>query len=369
MARAIGVRVRGTVVPVLVSDGFEGGSSARLRPRIPQALECGPNRRLDGPIRTSPGADLPQSRPNDGAACGSAATECRAGRVMLRHSGRCSRSLRLPRHPVLCGMRHAQEVTDWGVGRYERTAEMLLPAARVLVDSASVKTAERVLDLGCGTGNVALLAAAAGAQVTAVDPSPRLLSVASATAERQGLALSTALGDAASIPASGSTFDCILSNFGLIFAPDPHAAAAEVARVATEDGRVAFTAWVPGGALGALASTAEALVRSAVGAPPATPGFPWHDEEELQAVFSRHGMTIAVRGPHELLVSAPSAEAYLEVELANHPLAVAADGVLRARGVAEEARENMLRVLKDHNEAEDAFRSTSRYIVVVATRG
>jgi ubiquinone/menaquinone biosynthesis C-methylase UbiE len=86
----------------------------------------------------------------------------------------------------------------------------------VLVDAASVRRGERVLDLGAGTGNAALLAAAAGARVTAVDPSPRLLEVASAAARRDGLELRCERGDAASIPAPDAMFDCVLSNFAII---------------------------------------------------------------------------------------------------------------------------------------------------------
>ena len=259
-------------------------------------------------------------------------------------------------------------MTDWGVGRYERTAEMLLPAARVLVDSASLRTGERVLDLGCGTGNAGLLAAAVGAHVTAVDPSPRLLAVASAASEHEGLEMACEPGTAESIPAADSTFDCVLSNFALIFTTDPDAAVAEVGRVSKPDSRIAFTAWLPGGALGALASAAEALVRSAVGAPPGARGFPWHDESELQALFSRHRMEVSVRGPHQLVISAASPEAYLEEEMANHPMAVASDGVFRQHGISEEAREHLLGVLRDHNEDEGAFRSTSQYVVIIATR-
>lgn len=259
-------------------------------------------------------------------------------------------------------------MTDWGIGHYERTAEMLLPAARVLVDAAALRTGERVLDLGCGTGNAALLAAAAGARVTAVDPSPRLLGVASATAERQGLELTFERGDAASIPAPDATFDCVLSNFAVIFAPDPDAALVELVRVGKAGSRVALTAWLPGGALGALASTAEELVRSAVGAPPAPPAFAWHDESSLRSLFSRHGMKVAVWGCEELVISAGSPEEFLEAEMANHPLAVAGSEVLRQRGVSEEARERLLGVLRGHNEDEEAFRSTSRYVAVVARR-
>lgn len=259
-------------------------------------------------------------------------------------------------------------MTDWGVGHYERTAEMLLPAARVLVDAAGLRPGERVLDLGCGTGNAALLATAAGARVTAVDPSPRLLGVASSTATRDGLELVCEQGDAASIPAPDAVFDCVLSNFAIIFVPDPDAALSEVVRVGTPTCRVALTAWVPGGALGALAGTAQELVRSAVGAPPAPPGFAWHDEPALGELFARHGMEVEVRGPHELVVTATSPEAFLDAEMANHPLAVASNEVLRDRGLSDVAHERLLDVLRDNNEDEGGFRSTSRFVVVIAGR-
>lgn len=257
---------------------------------------------------------------------------------------------------------------DWGVGHYERTAEMLHPAAEALVRAAGVLPGERALDLGCGTGNVALLAAAAGAYVTALDPSPRLLTVTAASAEQRGLDLTCALGEAASIPAADGTFDCLLSNFGVIFASDPGAAINEMARVLVPGGRVALTSWLPGGALGALASTAEQLVRAATGAPPAGSGFAWHDASALEALFASHGMTMTVEGPHHLVFTARSPEEYLDAEMANHPMAVTAFEVLQQHGQAEQAREELLQVLRAHNEDAKGFRSTSRYVVVLARR-
>lgn len=153
---------------------------------------------------------------------------------------------------------------DWGLGHYEITAQKLLPAAKVLVAAAAVRPGERVVDVGSGTGNAALLAAAAGAHVTAVDPTPRLLALASAAAQREGLDVTYEAGEAAAIPSPDASFDCLLSNFALIFAPDPDAAVAEIARVLRADGRAAFTAWIPGGAVGALAAAAEELVREAL---------------------------------------------------------------------------------------------------------
>ena len=77
---------------------------------------------------------------------------------------------------------NAPRVLDWSVGHYESTADQLLPAAGVVVRSAALRTGERVLDLGCGTGNAALLAAEHSSRVTGVDPAERLLEVARARA-------------------------------------------------------------------------------------------------------------------------------------------------------------------------------------------
>lgn len=256
---------------------------------------------------------------------------------------------------------------DWGVGCYERTAKALLPAAQVLVKAAQLSAGEQVLDLGSGTGNAALLAAAAGADVTAVDPSPRLLSVASAAAQEQGLRLECRVGDAASIPAPAAHFDCVLSNFGIIFAPDPDAAVAEASRVLKQHGRAVFTAWLPGGALGALATTFQELVLAALGAPVPGPGFPWHDEVAVDELVSKHGMRASALGRHELVFTSPSPQAFLDAELANHPLAVAGLQVLQRSGDVHSARDRLLRLVTEHNEDLEGFRSTSRYVVLSAS--
>src|SRR6266545_2220381 len=76
--------------------------------------------------------------------------------------------------------KRSEQVTtvDWSLGHYEHSASQLLPAAEVVVERAMPVAGERVVDVGCGTGNAALLAAARGARVTGVDPAGRLLEVA-----------------------------------------------------------------------------------------------------------------------------------------------------------------------------------------------
>ena len=96
---------------------------------------------------------------------------------------------------------------DWGLGHYESTAAQLLPAARVVVDRAAPVDGERVVDVGCGTGNAAPLVAARGARVTGVDPAARLLEVAREQATAQGLDATFALGEAAALPLADDDVD------------------------------------------------------------------------------------------------------------------------------------------------------------------
>ncbi len=66
-------------------------------------------------------------------------------------------------------------MVDWGKGRYEQTAAELEPVAAAVVEMAAPTAGDRVLDVACGTGNAALLAAARGADVVGVDSSERLV--------------------------------------------------------------------------------------------------------------------------------------------------------------------------------------------------
>ena len=256
---------------------------------------------------------------------------------------------------------------DWGRGQYERTAAVLLPAAEALVCAARLLPGQRVLDVGCGTGNVALIAARAGALVTAVDPAARLLDVARDLARREGLSVHLLPGEASSLPVADECFDAVLSNFAVIFAADPAAAVAEMVRVMATEGQIVFSAWLPGGAIGQLNDAAMDLVRRALGAPvPPTP-FAWHEQTSLSPLFAVHTMTITFE-EHELAFTAASPAAYLEAERTSHPMAIAGFEVLDRVGQAELAHERLLRILEEGNEDAMAFRSTSRYVVITATR-
>src|SRR5271169_5615775 len=138
---------------------------------------------------------------------------------------------------------------DWDLGRYEYIAAQLLPSAEVVVDRLAPRSGEHVVDLGCGTGNAAILVADRGARTTGVDPSPRLLEVARRGASARGLDVDFVPGDAETLPFPDGSVDAIVSVFGLIFAPSASAATDEMMRVLAPDGRIVFSAWLPGGAI------------------------------------------------------------------------------------------------------------------------
>ena len=263
--------------------------------------------------------------------------------------------------------RQQTSTIDWSVGHYEHTAARLLPAAKVLVERASPTAAEYVVDIGCGTGNAALLAAERGARVIGVDPAPRLLEVARTQAEERGLDATYALGDAADLPLPDGQIDVAISAFGLIFAPDPHAAAAELARVSAPTARIVLSAWIPGGPLAEVARVGAEAVARAVGAPAGPEPFSWHDRDALQDLLGPHGFTVSVE-EHRLAFTGSSAREYLDADSANHPLAVSARAVLEPLGAAAGVHRRMLEIYEAANEDPAAFRITSRYVIATAAR-
>lgn len=256
---------------------------------------------------------------------------------------------------------------DWGAGRYETTAARLAPVAQVVVERASPRPGERVLDLGCGTGNAALLAARAGATATGVDPAPRLLQVARERARAAGLDVDFRTGEAASIPLADGSVDVIVSVFAVIFAPDPVAAASEMSRALSADGRIVLSAWLPGGAVLDMTRAAGEAVMRAVGAPAPVEGFRWQDRNALAGLFGGHGFTVDVE-EHELVTTAQSVDEYLEEQSNDHPMAVTGMSVLERLGQADEVKQRLRRILIDGNEEPGAFRATSRYVVATLSR-
>jgi SAM-dependent methyltransferase len=138
----------------------------------------------------------------------------------------------------------------WSAGAFEEVAESIADVHQALIDALAPQPGEEFLDVGCGAGNVAELAAGAGAHVTGIDLSPRLIDVARGRAEAGGFHIHYSVGDAESLDVPDASFDAVSSSFGMIFAPDHTAAARELARVTRLGGRLGFSAWTPEGTVG-----------------------------------------------------------------------------------------------------------------------
>jgi SAM-dependent methyltransferase len=147
-------------------------------------------------------------------------------------------------------MSEAREV--WSTGTYERLAARFAPVQDQLVNLLRISRGERVLDLATGTGEVAVRAARAGGAVTGIDIAEPMLSKARERASEAGVGITFDLGDVEYLPYEDSCFDVIVSNFGVIFAPDHANVAAELARVSCTGARLGFTAWKPNPRLGEL---------------------------------------------------------------------------------------------------------------------
>jgi SAM-dependent methyltransferase len=135
---------------------------------------------------------------------------------------------------------------------HERLGAVLEPVHDELVDRLAPVAGERWLDVGCGTGAVALRAARAGAEVAAVEGAEPLLEQARENAEAEGLVIRFDHGNVEYLPYEDAEFDAIASAFGFVFTADHANVAGELARVARPGARLGFTAWKPNPKLGEL---------------------------------------------------------------------------------------------------------------------
>jgi SAM-dependent methyltransferase len=252
-------------------------------------------------------------------------------------------------------------MVDWGAGCYERTATELEPVAVAVVDAALPQPGERVLDLACGTGNAALLAAARGAHVIGVDAAPRLLEVARERAGELGVEAEFREGDLLELPVPDGSADVVLSVFGLVFAPDPALAMGEVARVAAPGARVYLSAWIPAGPLNAmLAAMGRVLARVSQAPPPQR--FAWSDSAAVESVAAGAGLSLHGTTRAELAIRDASPEAYVTGGR-EHPMSHAVRPVLEQAGVDAEARGAMIDALREANEDPGGFLVHSPYVV------
>ena len=180
--------------------------------------------------------------------------------------------------PVTDGLNERVRAT-WTAGDFGRIAVSYERGAAEFVERLGLKLGERVLDLACGTGNLALPAARAGAAVTGIDIAPDLVAQLAARAADEGLVVDAREGDAEALPLEDGSFETTMSMFGAMFAAHARRAADEMLRVTRPGGRIALASWTPAGFIGQMLKLTVAYV-------PPPPGMPsvllWGDPDTVR---------------------------------------------------------------------------------------
>ena len=143
----------------------------------------------------------------------------------------------------------------WMAGDYDLFSRFMEKDAEVFYRRLGVAPGTRLLDVGCGAGQLALIAARAGARVTGCDISTNWLEKARERAAAEGLSVDFEEGDAEELPYADGQFDAVVSLVGAMFAPRPQLVAAELTRVCRAGGMIAMANWTPGGFVGQMFKT------------------------------------------------------------------------------------------------------------------
>src|SRR3954452_12558990 len=177
----------------------------------------------------------------------------------------------------------------WASGNYAAVAEHIddVPP-RDLLERIRPRPGEDVLDVATGTGNVALRAAAAGANVVGLDLTPELFAAAWRRMDEWDVAVDWVEGDAEELPFDDESFDAVLSVFGVQFAPRHEIVARELARVTRLGGRIGLVNWTPEGLIGELFK----IMGRYMPAPPsyAAPPPLWGSEPYIRGLFAGTGV-------------------------------------------------------------------------------
>ena len=175
----------------------------------------------------------------------------------------------------------ARQSVMWGNGPYQRITETVADIHEAVIEKLEPGPGMRWLDLACGTGAVAELAAERGATVTGLDLAPALIDTARERAKELGLEIEYVVGDSERLEFADASYDAVSSTCGVMFTPDHEAVARELARVTKPGGRIALGNWTPNFGVVDLFRIMGPFQPAA---PPSSP-FDWGDEAIVEKLL------------------------------------------------------------------------------------
>jgi SAM-dependent methyltransferase len=249
-------------------------------------------------------------------------------------------------------------------GDYDVFARYMEKDAEVFYQRLGITPGTRLLDVGCGAGQLALIAARAGAVVTGCDIATNWLEKAKLRAAAEGLDITFEEGDAEALPYEDGQFDAVVSMFGAMFAPRPELVAAELARVCRPGGTIAMANWTPSGFIGQMFKIiAKHIAPSGMPSPAL-----WGDEATVRDRF-RSGIATLKLTPRLYRFEYPfPPDAVVEFFRVNYGPMTRAFASLDSNG-QRSLRSDLVRLWAEHNTAAgDTTLVAAEYLEVVATR-
>jgi ubiquinone/menaquinone biosynthesis C-methylase UbiE len=143
----------------------------------------------------------------------------------------------------------------WSSGDYAVVGTTLQIVGEQLCEAMDLRSGQKVLDVAAGNGNVTLAAARRWCDVVSTDYVPSLLERGSIRAAAESLSVQFKEADAEALPFDDSSFDAVVSTFGVMFTPNQDKAAAELLRVCRSGGKIGMANWTPEGFIGQLFKT------------------------------------------------------------------------------------------------------------------
>jgi SAM-dependent methyltransferase len=169
----------------------------------------------------------------------------------------------------------------WNAGDYDRISRYMQIEAEAFYRRLAVPSGSRLLDVACGSGRLALIAARDGVDATGIDIAENLVERARERARVEGLRAHFHEADAEDLPFADASFDVVTSVAGAMFAPRPQLVARELLRVCRRGGIVAMANWTPEGFIGQLFRTISNFVAPSGMREPVL----WGDEAEVRALL------------------------------------------------------------------------------------
>lgn len=252
----------------------------------------------------------------------------------------------------------------WAAGDYAAVARHIdeVPP-RDLLARMDIRAGQDVLDIATGTGNLAIRAAAAGANVSGLDLTPELFETARARAAAHDVVVDWVEGDAEELPYEDESFDVVLSAFGVQFAPRHEIVAHELAGVCRPGGRIGLVNWTPEGVIGELFK----IMGGYLPAPPAFASPPplWGSESHVRRLFEGTRVVLEFdRGNNPWRFESP--EAWVSFMENAYGPTLKARQRLTAEGRWEDCRAEMLALAERRNEATDgSLHMEAEYLITV----